>query len=63
MNAIGEGSPDYLAASRFAEESIDPACIAERDSQAYVSKAPFCLRRGSQPAVSGRSVGRRPPGR
>ena len=45
MNAIGEGFSDYLAASRFAEESIDPACIAERDSQAYVSKAPFCLRR------------------
>ena len=45
MNAIGEGFADYLAASRFAEQSIDPACIAERDSRAYVTKAPFCLRR------------------
>ncbi len=45
MNAIGEGFTDYLAASLFAEQSIDPACIAERDSRAYVTKAPFCLRR------------------
>ncbi|MEZ4769462.1 MAG: PepSY domain-containing protein [Caldilineales bacterium] len=45
MNAIGEGFADYLAASRFAEESIDPACIAERDSRAYVDRPPFCLRR------------------
>lgn len=45
MNAIGEGFSDYLAASRFAEGSIDPACIAERDSRAYVEHSPYCLRR------------------
>ena len=45
MDAIGEGFADYVAASRFAGQSTDPACIAERDSQAYVSGAPFCLRR------------------
>ena len=45
MNAVGEGFTDYLAASRFAEQSVDPACIAERDSRAYVTRAPFCLRR------------------
>lgn len=45
MDAIGEGFADYLAASRFADQSVDPACIAERDSRGYVDEAPFCLRR------------------
>ncbi|MCB9152805.1 MAG: M36 family metallopeptidase [Caldilineae bacterium] len=45
MNAVGEGFADYLAASRFAAESIDPACIAEWDSRAYVNQSPYCLRR------------------
>lgn len=45
MEAIGEGFGDYLAASRFAESSADPACIGEWDSRAYVSDPPYCLRR------------------
>ena len=45
MEAIGEGFSDYLAASRFASTSVDPACIAEWDSRAYVTTAPYCLRR------------------
>lgn len=45
MEAVGEGFGDYLAASRFASTSDDPACIAEWDSRAYVPTAPYCLRR------------------
>jgi hypothetical protein len=45
MAAIGEGFGDYLAASRFAEVSDDPACIAEWDSQSYAAGPPYCLRR------------------
>lgn len=45
MEAIGEGFGDYLAASRFASASDDPACIAEWDSRAYLDSSPYCLRR------------------
>lgn len=45
MTAIGEGFADYLAASRFADVSEDPACIGELDSQGYASTPPYCLRR------------------
>lgn len=45
MDAIGEGFADYLAASRFADQSVDPACFAERDSRGYLTEPPFCLRR------------------
>lgn len=45
MEAIGEGFGDYLAATRFAATSDDPACIAEWDSRAYLSSPPYCLRR------------------
>lgn len=45
MEAIGEGFGDYLAASRFAESSPDPACIGELDSRGYAGGAAQCLRR------------------
>ncbi len=45
MAAIGEGFGDYLAASRFADVSEDPACIAEWDSRSYTTTPPYCLRR------------------
>ncbi|MEA3337639.1 MAG: M36 family metallopeptidase [Chloroflexota bacterium] len=45
MEIIGEGFGDYLAASRFASQSEDPACIAEWDSTSYASGPPYCLRR------------------
>lgn len=45
MEAIGEGFGDYLAASLFAEESADPACIGEWDSRGNATSSSACLRR------------------
>jgi hypothetical protein len=45
METIGEGFADYLATSRLASTSEDPACFAEWDSQGLKQGPIQCLRR------------------